>query len=640
MKKILLLAVAGVLLLSGFGAVAVTKDSSYVVKNVEKSIVISKPVVKDVGRYVKVDLEESTSFLLRAGEPVLPVVTHVFTFPFGSKNISVDVVFSGFKKIALSKAVQPGPGPLPLTSRKDKELFKMNEEPTEDRVASRSGELYPPVNYSYAFRVGLVNEELVILLAVRCYPVRYSPGENMLYFSRNVVINVTYEEPVNSFVSPKEYDLVVIAPKKFSKELRPLVRHKNNHGVSTFLKTTEEIYRRYGGRDKPERIKYFIKDAVEEWGVKYVLLVGGMKHQRRCWYVPVRYSNLDDFSDWESSYISDLYYADIYRYNESSGSYEFEDWDSNGNDVFAEWNRDSTRKDTLDLSPDVYVGRLACRDLSEVKTVVKKTIKYERHTYGRKWFNRMILVAGDTFPNPGDEFEGEMETSRSASYLEPLGFDVVKLFASEETLRRAGDVIKAMSRGAGFVHFAGHGNPAVWATHPPHNDTWINALNIMDMKKLKNRYRLPICVVGGCHNSQFNVTVNNLLLGVLKEGLRYFSIDEDDIGSFWKYEWVPECWSWQLIGRDKTGCIATIGNTGLGYGYPGNYTLEGLGGWIEPRFFHAYAVQSKDILGEAHSQAITDYVNTFDVDRDRIDRKTVEQWVLLGDPSLKIGGYP
>jgi len=24
---------------------------------------------------------------------------------------------------------------------------------------------------------------------------------------------------------------------------------------------------------------------------------------------------------------------------------------------------------------------------------------------------------------------------------------------------------------------------------------------------------------------------------------------------------------------------------------------------------------------------------------DRIDAKTVEEWVLLGDPSLKIGGY-
>lgn len=95
-----------------------------------------------------------------------------------------------------------------------------------------------------------------------------------------------------------------------------------------------------------------------------------------------------------------------------------------------------------------------------------------------------------------------------------------------------------------------------------------------------------------------------------------------------------------MISKRNGGAIATIGDTGLGYGYEGNHTLEGLGGWIEPRFFHTIGIQGKTILGEAHGQAITDYVNTFDVNGDRIDRKTVEQWVLLGDPSLKIGGYP
>ena len=41
-----------------------------------------------------------------------------------------------------------------------------------------------------------------------------------------------------------------------------------------------------------------------------------------------------------------------------------------------------------------------------------------------------------------------------------------------------------------------------------------------------------------------------------------------------------------------------------------------------------------------HSNTISDYVTFFNPNRDEIDRKTVEQWVLLGDPSLKIGGYP
>ena len=67
---------------------------------------------------------------------------------------------------------------------------------------------------------------------------------------------------------------------------------------------------------------------------------------------------------------------------------------------------------------------------------------------------------------------------------------------------------------------------------------------------------------------------------------------------------------------------------------------SGLGGWIEPRFFDAYANQSKDTVGNAHSQAITDYINIIGgVTYKSHDRKTIEEWVLIGDPSLKMGGY-
>ncbi|MCK4826266.1 peptidase C25, partial [bacterium] len=333
-----------------------------------------------------------------------------------------------------------------------------------------------------------------------------------------------------------------------------------------------------------------------------------------------------------------LYYADIYKYENDSPV--FDDWDSNGNGIFAEWSRDSAQKDILDLRPDVYVGRLACRNIIEVANVVKKIIIYETQTHGKAWFNHMILAAGDTFPNPYNEFEGEMEANRSASYMASLGVDVTRLFASDGTLTLRKDVIRAMNQGSGFMHFAGHGNPSIWSTHPSNDiDTWIDGLSIADMGKLRNRNKLPICIIGGCHTHKFDVTILDVLHGIKEDGLHYFSADEDDFGSFWLFEWVPECLGWRMISKRNVGAIATIGNTGLGYGYPGNSTLQGLGGWIEPRFFHAIGVQRKTTLGEAHSQAIIDYANTFDVHGDRIDCKTVQQWILLGDPSLKLGGY-
>ena len=104
-------------------------------------------------------------------------------------------------------------------------------------------------------------------------------------------------------------------------------------------------------------------------------------------------------------------------------------------------------------------------------------------------------------------------------------------------------------------------------------------------------------------------------------------------------EWVPtDFCSWFLM-EEGGGSIGSLGMTGLGYGYVGNDTSQGLGGWIEPRLFYAYSNQSKNILGEAHDQAIADYINIIgNVNSDQIDRKTIEAWVLLADPSLKIGG--
>ena len=39
----------------------------------------------------------------------------------------------------------------------------------------------------------------------------------------------------------------------------------------------EDILNEYTGYDPPEQVKYFIKYAYDTWGIKYVMLVGGLK---------------------------------------------------------------------------------------------------------------------------------------------------------------------------------------------------------------------------------------------------------------------------------------------------------------------------------------------------------------------------
>ena len=163
-------------------------------------------------------------------------------------------------------------------------------------------------------------------------------------------------------IFPDVYDMVIITPEKFETQLQALVDHKNAMGIETTVKTVEDIYSEYSGRDDPEDIKLFIKDAIEDWGVDYVLLFGGRKGQSLDWDLPERVTNNDD--GWEGGYSSDLYYSDIYKLE--GNETVFDDWDSNGNDIFAEWTPFVGGKDYMDFYPDVHIGRIPLRYSSEV----------------------------------------------------------------------------------------------------------------------------------------------------------------------------------------------------------------------------------------------------------------------------------
>jgi len=442
---------------------------------------------------------------------------------------------------------------------------------------------------------------------------------------------------------PSIYDLLIIAPQKFIKSLQPLVTHKISVGVRTRLVSLSDVYQQmfWHGRDNPEKIKYFIKTAKEEWGITYVMLVGDSQD------IPVRYVyNADNNTVWnEPCFISELYYADLYDKNGN-----FSSWDTNNNGIYGEWYGDVAKDPNIDLYPDVYVGRLACLTDGEVKVMVQKIIRYETTAYGQDWFHRFVVVAGDTYPeseNPNwTSYEGEVNTLNAIENMS--GFEPTKLWTSDGTFTGPKDVIRAIDRGCGFLYFEGHANAFTWSSHPPNDaNTWINGLNTVSMDLLRNKQMLPVCVVGGCHNNEFDVTPKNMIKGLKEEGLRYFASKGVPFGSFWKYTWIRECWGWKLTRISKGGSIATIGCTGLGMSKEDKQSFSGAGDYLEPTFFHEYGVNGTRILGQVWGNTITDYLNHYPVDWQTpaakdfaIDAKTVQQWALFGDPSLMIGGYP
>jgi hypothetical protein len=632
MKKIVPILIVGVLVLSGLGAVALPEENPEQLQ--DDTISLSPVVITEKETYLTVDLPEATSLHLDTGKPVLPVVTKVYTFPFGTDVEDVKVTFSDITTQVLSKQIEPAPQAVALLP--SEALAAQEIETSIDHQVYQSTELYPSEQFTYRTGAGLKDKEHVIYLAVRCYPVQYAPVDNTIYVASNIDIDVTYTLPKHPIVFLDSYDMVIITPAKWESKLQALVDHKNDMGVATTIKTVEDIYSEYEGRDEPEDIKLFIKDAIETWGVEYVLLFGGRKGQTFKWHIPERITHNADINLVfpEPGYASDLYYADIYKNNGT----EFEDWDSNGNGIFAEWT--STKKDYMDFVPDVYIGRITVRYNREVKRIINKIITYET-TVDDSWFKKAVFIAGDTFPAPDSFYEGELENQKAIDSLEPAGFTIEKLWASLETLTGKSSVLKQYKPGAGILYFAGHGNPSTWSTHPPHDDeVWITGLDIFVMSRLKNKEKTPFVLVGGCHNAQFNATMSLILKDIKKYGFAsYFGFGENPSSRFFYFEWVPHDWcSWQVLKKDG-GAIGAVGNAALGYGYSGSATTEGLGGWLDPQHFICYAEKGAETLGEMHGQAITDYINIIgNVNSDNIDRKTIDCSILIGDPSLKLGG--
>ena len=442
------------------------------------------------------------------------------------------------------------------------------------------------------------------------------------------------ETPLKQSVIFNEYDMVIIAPEKFSSAIQPLIDHKNSYDIQTFLKTTEEIYSEYESRDKAEQVKYFIKDAIELYDIKYVLLVGGRQGQRFKWYVPYRFSNVDD-GFTHKQFLSDLYFADIYKEDGTA----FEDWDSNGNGVFAEWYPDSSASDTMDLKPDVAVGRLPCRYKHEVVSIVNKIIDYENNAYGKPWSNRALLIGGDTNPGAGDPFpfEGEADCNYTMQHLD--GFDITTLFTSDGTLTSYDDFITSFNAGNGFVLYHGHGRQDGMFTHTADGEQ-IQVFGSNYVSQLNNEGMYPIMVVGCCVTTEFDVGILNFLT-IFK------NLQQHHYFQNYKSECVFDVISWNMMKKSDGGTIAYIGSSSTTWGMPGDGNHDGIPDSVQTgystglcaEFFRVFDEGETDILGSVYSDTLTRIIDNHSACNDLLQCKCVQEFQLIGDPSLKIGGY-
>jgi len=638
MKKIIPIFIVGILVFGGLRAAAFKPDISIektmIAKNDSTSLLFStKPILREKDGFVKIEINGATSKLIEPNKPVLPIYIKTYQLPVGSKNITVMCTPKDIGTMTLTKKVM---------SAHIAPLSRMNEIKTsiKDSSVYSSDAFYPNKWYSVNIGAGRdYNGKEVIFVKVVCYPVRYSPANNQVDYAARFEINVKYDAPKTT---PKtldtSYDMVIIAPAAFETKLQPLIDHKNSKGVATTFKSMEDILNEYTGYDQPEQVKYFIKYAYDTWGIQYVMLVGGLKSHINAkdkdtrsagytaWWVPVRYVSIPQ--DDDEGCLSDLYYGCLYN---ATGS--FDSWDSNGDGVYAAWDAPGAAKDIFDMNPEVYVSRLPVTNKIEVNQMVKKIITYESSGPDAKpWYKNFVGIGGKTF----DYYEGKPD----GEYLCDLAFNYTKnaipdlnLVTVYSTNRNtsgfvpvAKDIQKAISQGAGYVDFEGHGNPLVWDTiwfDGYYPDDWCGGINLYNFLKISNGAKLPVVIVGGCHNGMYNVSLLKTLFD--KTGTQYFCYGIP----------IPVCFSWGLVVKYPGGAIASTGCTGYGMGYEDNPVS--LSGELESNFFYEIGNGSTN-LGQAHSRAIQKFLAEEEIGQ--IEAFCITNWALFGDPSLRLGGYP
>jgi hypothetical protein len=588
----------------GLGAVATSQEQN--VENKKIKVAFSNLAFEDEGKYIKINVEEANGLLIEDGKPLLPMYTHQIVLPFGTKVKSVKATPRNIVEKTLTKQITPSPIA----------MVAGTQTKTNNVKTSVISDPYPENWYDYDIKVGLKDNQRSLIIDTYFYPISYHPKDGTISWAKEVEITVEFEPVQKSPVLKDGYDFIILTADEFYDELSPLIDHKTSRNIPTKIVKLSEIkdgtYFPATGSDDAEKVKYFIYQAAKEenWNTKNVMLVGNKDK------FPTRETHVRVSSDDEEIFVSDLYFADFLMYNETTEEYEFCSWDSNDNNIYAEY-KWQTKTDYMDLEPDVSIGRLAANDEEEVTTVVNKIITYENtEAYTQNWFFDMVYCGGDSFideeNDPEGISEGEYVNEQIMEFMD--GFIPKKMWVSNNVLVRnlpsgVSSINSAISEGCGFVDFSGHGNSDVWATHPHLNgDKWVptpyGQYHSNDIEELTNGDKLPIVVIGACSVSKFSKDTT--------------------------------CFSWTFLSTSGGGAIGSFGATGLGYAYISSDVTEGLVEGMAIETLTQYD-EGAITLGEMWARALNGYMKDHKIN-DGGEYKTVLEWELFGDPTLSIRG--
>jgi hypothetical protein len=160
---------------------------------------------------------------------------------------------------------------------------------------------------------------------------------------------------------------LIITNEDLSESCQDLPEKKTKLGTMTRVLEVEDIVTEFPGEDTQAKIRSCIKDYYDEHHLEYVLLVGDGN------IIPFRYVRNSISGPQGLNFISDYYYACL------DGNWNY-DYDTIYGEV----------EDSVDLDPEICIGRLPASDTLDVQNYLLKLENYN-NSASNDWQNKALL---------------------------------------------------------------------------------------------------------------------------------------------------------------------------------------------------------------------------------------------------------
>lgn len=561
------------------------------------------------------------------GTPMLPAKSKLIALPPGSRINSVNVEY-GSQEILGRYEVSLCPPYLPVSFHgkvKDKavERWKKNRDflKSSDMLFPESPLLYSRISY---FRN-------IPFIRVVYYPLIYSPSTYYFYPSSRLTIDYSgsfAEGEIPEWVKEKasvifsnwgemkdyyktyaradSFDYVILTHDSLFTAFDSLTNWKNSIGFSVKLMSIDTVIDQYPGVDIPDRIRNFLIDNYNSWGIHYLLIGGNVD------MIPMKICYPDPNHNPDFDTPTDYYFAEL-----------TDDWDSDNDGYCGEYEEDS-----IGFVPEIMVGRLPYNDGATLRSIAEKTVNFERDT--GSWKNRALLLGA--FSNFENEDNLGWPECDGGALMEVMkdnllsGWQYTRMYEEEglnpssyphETAITRTNVIDEWSTGNyAVVNWSGHGSPEGayrkwWAwdngdSIPDGSEMeWASFIYITDATYLDDEHP-SIVFCESCSNAAGSENLARALMG--------------------------------------NGAVGTVAATTYGWYIPG-WTQPDDGGCmsLDYYFFH-YLIENGEKTGDAVFDSKIYYFNNLYFpdpwagDPEWTPQQNMLDFTLFGDPSLVRAG--